>query len=191
MNKFYLILLLLFQIFIIGSSNAFEQDMINKQDKIGQLVRHTNLLKNAEAKSEVITVLKAEENITIKYRQRAWYFISPTNKLDISLNNSTNKQFANVPLSGWVNMLNVRFLAQAKREGELGFSAAFSSMSKGTLPTVSTGVRGFDDNDLQNSQADFNQVERLHKYKVSKESAVKFAKSVDLFSNNTNKEQGK
>jgi hypothetical protein len=191
MTKLYLILLLLLQILIIGSSSAFEQNIINKQDKIGQLVRHTNLLKNAEATSEVIARLEAKENITIKYRQHAWYFISPANISDTSSYSSTNEKIAKPPLFGWVNMLNVRFLAQAKREGELGFSAAFSSMSKGTLPTVSTGVRGFDENDLQKSQADFNQVERLQKYKVSKESAMKFAKSVDLLSNNMNQESGK
>jgi len=184
MTKFYLTLLLLLHFLIISSSNAFEKNMINKQDKIGQLVRHTNWLKSAEAKSEVITVLKAKEKITIKYRQRAWYFISPASILDKSPHNSTN-----ISLAGWVSMLNVRFLAQAKREGELGLSAAFSSMSKGSLPTVSTGVRGFDDNDLKNSQANFKQVARLHTYAVSKKSAIYFAQSAHLLSRNTNKVQ--
>jgi len=187
MTKYSLIFLLFGQFFLNGNSYAVTQKIINNQEKVGLLVRQTNLLKSAKPDSEVITVLKASENITIKSRQRAWYYISPINIPDYS----TNKISKGTPLFGWVSMLNVRFLAQAKREGELGLSAAFSSMSKGTLPTVSTGVRGFDDNDLKNSQADFKQVERLHTYKVSKESAKMFAQSVNLLKKVIIKEQGK
>ena len=64
-------------------------------------------------------------------------------------------------------------------------------MSKGSLPTVSTGVRGFDDDDLEKSRADFEQVARLNSFAVSKELAKQFAQSGKLSSNKSNKEQEK
>jgi len=203
MIKYYLTLLFFFQLFSHDSSYAFTQSNTQgitkgtaegiSQNKVkrGQLVRRSDLLKNAEQHSEVIAVLEAKDSITIKSRLRAWYYISPENLPDNPSNKLTNKKLGQKTLYGWVNMLNVRFVMQAKREGELGLSAAFSSMTKGTLPTVSTGVRGFDDDDLKKAQTDFKQIECLHAYAVSKKSAKLFAQSGHLLSQNVNQEQKK
>lgn len=88
-------------------------------------------------------------------------------------------------------MLNVRLLAQEKREEEQGLSAVLSSMGKGSLPTVSTGVRGFDEDDINNAQANFAQVEQLESFVVSKEAAKLFAQSGNLLSQSITEESGK
>lgn len=167
MHKYYLILLPLF--LLVVSANTTAQD----KDRSGQLVQKSTLFKKADQHSEVLTSLEAKEAVTVKSRQRAWYYISQDTE--------TKPQ----ALSGWVSMLNVRFLAQAKREGELGFTHALSSMSKGSLPTVSTGVRGFDEDDLEKSKADFDQVARLNSFTVSKAAAKKFAQAGKLISENS------
>jgi len=179
MNKYTLILLLFCQLFINRHSFAFTEKTIQKKDKAGQLVRQTNLHESAELRSDVLLVLEADKKITVKSRQRAWYLIS-SERFSEQSNGKVNHKSTNMPVYGWVSMLSVRFLAQAKREGELGFSAAFSSMSKGSLPTVSTGVRGFDDNDLKNAKANFKQVEHLNAYAISEEAAIEFARTAGL-----------
>jgi len=172
MRKYYLTLLPLALLLI--SVNTIAQD----KDRTGQLVQKSKLFKEANQHSEVVTSLAAKEPVIVKSRQRAWYFVlQGKSSLDIT---SQDKKTAPTQLSGWVSMLNVRFIAQAKREGELGFSHALSSMSQGTLPTVSTGVRGFDEDDLEKSQADFDQVERLNSFAVTKELAQQFAQLGNL-----------
>jgi len=156
---------------LLMNGSTFAQD----KERAGQLIQKTNLFEKADQHSGVLTQLSEKEQVTVKSRQRAWYFISQ------------DEETKNIPLSGWVSMLSVRFLAQAKREGDLGFTDALSSMSKGSLPTVSTGVRGFDDNDLEKSHADFDQVERLNSFAVSKESAKQFALEGKLLSKSSRK----
>ena len=188
MTKCYLTLLLVGQLFINGNLYAFVQNPIQEQHRAGKLVKQSNLFKNADQQSEVITVLKAQRNIKVKYRQRAWYFISSKKPSESSSTDPAKNKKGYMPLYGWVSMLNVRFLVQAKREGELGLSKAFSSMSQGSLPTVSTGVRGFDEEDLKKSHANFKQIERLHAFSVSKKSAKAFAQAGNLVSQNVTKD---
>jgi hypothetical protein len=156
---------------LLMNTNIFAQD----KKRSGQLVQQTSLFEKADLHSGVLAQLAEKEQIIVRSRHRAWYFISQDEE--------TKKR----PLTGWVSMLSVRFLAQAKREGELGFTDALSSMSKGSLPTVSTGVRGFDDNDLEKSNANFDQIERLNSFVASKESAKLFAQEGNLLSNSIRK----
>lgn len=136
---------------------------LKKKLKTGFTIKKTHLLIYPKNQSELGELIEENSNITILSRKRAWYNISSTNDL-----------------SGWINMLNVRFSATKKREGDLGIGALFSSVTKDTLPTVSTGVRGFDDADLANAQADFQQVELLSSYSVSLTQAKEFAEQGQL-----------
>ena len=188
MTRYYLTLLLVGQLLINDNLYAFVQSPTQEQPRSGKLVKQSNLFKHADQQSEVISVLKAQGNIKVKSRQRAWYFISSKKSSENSSTDPAINKKGYMPLYGWVSMLNVRFLVQAKRKGELGLSKAFSSMSKSSLPTVSTGVRGFDEDDLKKSQADLKQIELLHAFSVSKKSAKAFAQAGNLVSQNVNKD---
>ena len=109
--------------------------------KTGQIIKQTKLHSRPDNNSVLGDVIKADSNINILSRHRAWYNIS-----------------AESNLTGWVNMLNVRFTHSAKRDGDLGLGSLFSSVTNDNLPTVSTGVRGFEDADLKSAQANFQQV---------------------------------
>ncbi|WP_019027588.1 hypothetical protein [Colwellia piezophila] len=136
--------------------------------RAGQVIKKVNLLKLPHYYSDITGSVAAKEHINIQTRKSAWYFIST----------------ASLPpagqLSGWVNMLNVRFISAVKRQGELGVKSLFSSVNNDSLPTVSTGVRGFDVDDLQKAKADLKQVALLNSYTVSAGAAARFAKQGKL-----------
>jgi hypothetical protein len=153
-------------------------------DRNAQLVQNAKVLKQASPKGKVITILAKNEKIIVKSRERAWYFISQG---EMAIDQAgTEPSVVSAPnnniVSGWVSMLSVRFLAQAKRGGETGLGSLLKSEDNDVLPTVSTGVRGFDDSDLKKSHADFSQIKLLDKYSQSKESALSFAKKGKLVS---------
>lgn len=159
---------------LLNVSFAFEDNLANqaaKKGRNGQVVQKTNLLKQPNYQSEVSGSVDANKNITIQTRERAWYLIS------------TKETSQAAQLSGWVNMLNVRFVATVKREGELGVQSLFSSVNNDTLPTVSTGIRGFDVDDIKKAKADLKQVALLNTYAVSAGAAVRFAKQGKLQAN--------
>ncbi len=139
--------------------------------RVGQVIKKTHLLKLPNYQSDIAGTVTAKEKINIQRRKSAWYFISTTS------NEQTQQAF------GWVNMLNVRFAARVKREGELGIESLFSSVTNDSLPTVSTGIRGFDESDLKNSKADLKQLLLLNTYAVSTGAAKRFAKQGKLKTN--------
>jgi len=143
-------------------TKAYDKNRSQKL-KTGQIINKTNLLLQPSNQSQQGKVIAANSNIDILSRKRAWYNV-----------------IANKDLSGWVNMLNVRFTHSGKREGDLGLGAFYSSVTNDSLPTVSTGVRGFDDSDLAKAKADFKQVELLLSYTVSPAQAKKFAQQGQL-----------
>ena len=133
-----------------------------------------NKIENVAISAEDINALKtfaAKEKINIQKRKSAWYLVS------------TETVAQKGQVSGWVSMLNVRFIATAKREGEFGVGALFSSVTNDSLPTVSTGVRGFDENDLKNAKADLKQLLLLNTYVVSTGAAARFAQQGKLQAN--------
>ena len=132
------------------------------------MIKKVNLLMQPSFQSNITGFVAAKEKINIQSRKSAWYFISTA-----SLPQADQ-------LSGWVNMLNVRLISSAKREGELGVKSLFSSVNNDSLPTVSTGVRGFDVDDLKKAKADLNQVTLLNTYSVSAGAAARFAKQGKL-----------
>ena len=161
---------------ILNTSFAVEPKLSSQksiQARSGQVIRNSNLLNRPSFQSDIITRVKADEVIGINSRTRAWYFIS-TAKIP------NDKQ-----LSGWISMLNIRFIAGAKREGELGVKSLFSNINNDSLPTISTGVRGFDEDELKNAKADLNQLALLKTYAVSRDTAMRFAQQAKLQSNKT------
>jgi len=161
----------------VSSSFAFEQALTEKsirtdnKARVGQVINKTNVLKLPNYQSDIAGTVEAREKINIQRRKRAWYFISTA---------STEQAQQS---SGWVNMLSVRFIATAKREGDLGVESLFSHVRNDSLPTVSTGVRGFDESDLKKSKADLKQLLLLNTYAVSTGAAKRFAEQGKLKAN--------
>jgi len=158
----------------VSTGLAFEVKLIEEtvnKIRMGQVIKKTTLLKQPSYQSESAGSVAAKENINIQKRKSAWYLIS------------TDKIVQKGQVSGWVSMLNVRFIATAKREGELGVASLFSSATNDSLPTVSTGVRGFDENDLKNAKADLKQLILLNTYAVSTGAAARFAQQGKLQAN--------
>jgi len=183
-KMFTKVILLLSTVFLsVGSSRSLASEeyltdntpeTANKV-RLGHVIKKTNLLKQPSYQSDVSGSVTANESININSRKRAWYFISTKTVPQISPQAEH--------LSGWVSMLNVRFIATAKREGELGVESLFSRVTNDSLPTVSTGVRGFDENDLKNSKADLKQLLLLNTYIVSTGAAARFAQQGKLQAN--------
>ncbi|GAA0821631.1 hypothetical protein GCM10009111_28900 [Colwellia asteriadis] len=150
-------------------------------ERSARLINDAPLLKQANPQGEVIAVLTQGVPITVKSRQRAWYFITQ-DSVNSTPNSSKAKQNSvnHHGVSGWVSMLSVRFLAQAKRQGESGLEGVLASTGNDTLSTVSTGIRGIDENDIQSAEANLEQVKLLSSYATTKESALAFAKAGEL-----------
>jgi len=125
---------------------------VKAEVRTGTLVHQSQLFEKPKPQSKAIKTLNANEVIKVHHRQRAWYNIS-----------------SNDEVFGWIKMLNVRFSGVIKRESETGVASLLSSAtSTSHLPTVSTGVRGFDEEDLKGAKADSKQIERLNSYAVEK-----------------------
>jgi len=160
----FLILLILY-----CSATLAEQSI-----KQGKVIKNTPLYKQANIKSNAIIELKADDNVVIHKRQRAWYQVT-TQKKSV--------------YTGWINMLNVRFIGVSKRKGELGVAALLSSVQNDTSATTSTGIRGFDEKDLAKATANMEQVVLLDSYQVKQEEAIAFAKQGGLTSKKLASEQ--
>ncbi len=126
--------------------------------RMGKVIKETKIVEQPVNQSDIVAVIKTDESIQIIKRQRAWYHISTTEQVN-----------------GWIKMLSVRFTGTAKREGEIGIGDFVSSMSN-TTPTVSSGIRGFDEEQLKKAKANLAQVKLLNAYAATKLSAEQFAK---------------
>jgi len=129
----------------------------------GELVRNSLIYQQASNESPIVSSLLAEQRIFVYQRKRAWYFITTDEKL-----------------TGWLSMLNVRFNGRAKRTAQLGVASAFNSATKNTKPTQSTGIRGFDEADLNKAKADFVQLAVVNSYVIPPKSLQEFAKQGQL-----------
>lgn len=87
--------------------------------------------------------------------------------------------------TGWVRMLNLRFNEDASKGGSAAgtLSALSGLLSTGrtsNTATVTTGVRGLSEEDLQNASANPAELEKMKKYAASKEAAQAFARRSKL-----------
>jgi len=144
--KFIVILLVMFVQYLLLSQ-------VKAEVRAGVLVHKSRVFDKPNLKSQIVKTLNVNEAIDIHRRQRAWYHISSDDEL-----------------FGWVKMLDVRFSGVIKRESETGVANLVSSVTGGSnLPTVSTGVRGFDEEDLKKAKANIKQIELLNSYIIKKE----------------------
>jgi len=154
-----LLMLLIFTGLAQPSSVYGKSNTELKQGKLqrGKVIKKTYVLAKPAFKSSVLGEITSDETIAVQTRQRSWYQV-----------------ISEQGLTGWVKMLNVRFIGIAKRQGEFGLSALVDSVSK-TAPTSSTGIRGFDEEDLKKAQANLEQVELLDSYQSTATLAKQFA----------------
>ncbi|MFT5758623.1 MAG: hypothetical protein ACI9LM_003369 [Alteromonadaceae bacterium] len=141
---------------------------VNAEVRTGTLVHQSQVFTKPMLQSKTIKTLSANEVIKVHFRQRAWYNISSEDEI-----------------FGWVKMLNVRFSGVIKRESETGVASLLSSAAGGSnFPTVSTGVRGFDEEDLKKAKASLKQIARLNSYAVEKTNLQSFINKGRLVANN-------
>ena len=149
-------LCILFSVIFMGAISVSANEKNLQQAKV---VSNSALYKLPQYKSPVITELTTDKTIHVFQRKRAWYQVKTDNDLN-----------------GWIKMLNVRFIGVLKREGELGVKDMFDSViTRQTKPTTSTGIRGFDEEDLQKAKADLQQLALLNSYQISADKAQSFA----------------
>ena len=146
----------------LENSNALAVENTEPQksnsSKKGYLIRNSPLHQQANPQSDIISELAAKQAVKIQQRERAWYRI-----------------ITEPDLVGWTSMLNVRFNIETKREGELGVKSLLNSMSKSTTPTQSTGIRGFDEEELKNAKPNYQQLEIVDTFAIKKEQVAKFS----------------
>jgi len=129
-----------------------------------QVVKKTAVKKMPKRSSANIGEVKAKEKISILKRQGGWYQIDT----------------AKTP-QGWVNMLSVRFNRAPYRSGKTGFGSVLSVVKGGhSNVTSTTGVRGFNEEDLVNSNADFLALSKMINFKVSAQNSRQFARQGKL-----------
>lgn len=139
----------------------------NATDRLAQVVQETQLVQTPAHDATALETLQKDQTITVKKRQQAWYQIHTDNDIN-----------------GWVKMLSVRFLAAPKRDSETGLGSLWNSITSGKSDsTVSSGIRGFDEQDLRNAKANKDQVVLLATYRHTKEQAQAFARQGQLISN--------
>lgn len=134
----------------------------------GSLMRPAELKQKPFIDAAKVADLAAAAPLEIVARQGAWMQVK------------TGGQ------TGWVKMLNVRTgSGEAKPAnaagGFLSAVSAFKTGSSGT--TVTTGVKGLSEEDLQNAQPNKEQLQKLGTYAVSAADAEKFARAAKLQSN--------
>lgn len=159
--KNYIVVMFLFLLSIV-SVVAQSTDKTASTAKQGKLIKKSNLVKHPSNQEDVMKVINVDDNVLVYERERAWYKVSTDDHI-----------------MGWLKMLNVRFVGTSKRAGEYGVKSLVSSVSN-SLPTVSTGVRGFDEEDLKNAQANFEQVALLTSFIPASNSVDDFVKKGEL-----------
>lgn len=150
----------------VNASDTNKNQQHSQQTRDAQLIKKSKLYQQANNQSNVIETISAGVPVVVHNRERSWYFVATEQKL-----------------TGWLSMLNVRFSGVAKRTSKLGVASAFNSLSKNTLPTQSTGIRGFDEADLKRAKADFKQLALVNAFQISPSQVKAFARQGQLKTN--------
>ncbi len=83
--------------------------------------------------------------------------------------------------TGWVKMLSLRLADAFQKSGDSGFKSLAKVASTGNSgSTMTTGVRGLDEEKLHNPQPNPQAFEELHTLAVGKDEAQQFAKAGKL-----------
>jgi len=83
--------------------------------------------------------------------------------------------------TGWVKMLSLRLGQASRKTGDTGFKTLYNVASTGRSgSTMTTGVRGLNEEKLHNPQPNPQALEEMHHLAVSKEEAQQFANAGKL-----------
>ncbi len=136
--------------------------------EIGYTLRATEVKDNPFLDANTVATLAEKTTVEIVTRQGAWMKVKTTDA----------KQ------QGWIRMLSVR-LGSPDQKPQSGGSL-LSALGIGSRPrpstnsTVTTGVRGFSEEDLANAKPNAAEVEKLKSFAATPEEAAKLAASGKL-----------
>ncbi len=139
-----------------------------------QTIRDTDLQAQSQSDSAVLATLPGNSRLDVVQRKGAW---------------SQVKTSANQ--TGWVRMLNLRFdsgAAPTKSDGGT-MSALTGLLSTGRTSntgTVTTGVKGLNEEDLKNAQPNPAEFQKMQQFAVDKSVGQAFAKNAKLTPNEVN-----
>jgi len=133
----------------------------------GYVIRATDLKAKPYLDADTMTRLPEKTAVEILIRQGPWMQVKTNGK------------------TGFVRMLQVRLhvtdgvQARASSAGTAPVTTA-ASRSTGSRPTVTTGVRGFDEVGLKNAQPDPAAFERMVGFAATQQQAQQFAQATPL-----------
>ena len=136
--------------------------------EIGYTLRATEVKDNPFLDANTVATLAEKTTVEIVTRQGAWMKVKTTDA----------KQ------QGWIRMLSVR-LGSPDQKPQSGGSL-LSALGIGSRPrpsthsTVTTGVRGFSEEDLANAKPNAAELEKLKSFAATPEEAAKLAASGKL-----------
>lgn len=135
------------------------------------VARDAALMAQSQSDADQIGSLSAGEKVDVLHRVGAWSEVKTT-----------------AGKTGWVRMMALKFgtenaAAPAKRGGLGALGELLSAGRTSNSATVTTGVRGLTEEDLQNAQANPAELDRMEKYSVDAQSAKKFASASKLSAN--------
>lgn len=136
--------------------------------EIGYTLRATEVKDNPFLDANTVATLAEKTTVEIVTRQGAWMKVKTTDA----------KQ------QGWIRMLSVR-LGSPDQKPQSGGSL-LSALGIGSRPrpstnsTVTTGVRGFSEEDLANAKPNAAEVEKMKSFAATPEEAAKLAASGKL-----------
>ncbi|HVY05721.1 MAG TPA: hypothetical protein VHB46_07065 [Burkholderiales bacterium] len=134
----------------------------------GYTYKATDLKDNPFIDATTVATLPEKTNVEILTRQGAWMQIKTPDARQ----------------QGWVRMLSVKLGSQDQKpqsSGSLLSALGVGSRSKpATNSTVTTGVRGFSEEDLAKAKPNPAEVEKMKGFSVTKEEAAKLAESGKL-----------
>jgi len=139
-----------------------------------QTIRDTDLQAQSQSDSAVIATLPGKTQLDVMQRKGAWSQVKT----------GTNQ-------TGWVRMLNLRFdsTAAPAKSDSTAISALTGLLSTGRTSntgTVTTGVKGLNEEDLKNAQPNPVEFQKMQQFTVDKSVGQTFAKNSKLTPNEVN-----
>jgi hypothetical protein len=136
-----------------------------------QTIRDTDLQAQSQSDSAVLATLPGNTHLDVLQRKGAW---------------SQVKTSANQ--TGWVRMLSLRFdttAVPAKSDGgSLGaLTGLLTTGRTSNTGTVTTGVKGLNEEDLKNAQPNTAELQKMEQLAVDKPTGQAFAKKSKLTAN--------
>jgi len=159
--------LLLITLFIFQTITTYASNQTNIQP--GAVLKNTNVHESYNRRSNILFEIEKDTNVFIRERHKSWYKIDSEKKG-----------------SGWLRMLSVRYVGDAK-QGFLGEVTDFSSdvfNVQRAGPTVTTGVRGIDEESFVSAKADYKTLKNILSKKYDLKKVKRFAEKGNLSAKN-------